>query len=211
MPNTLFHLQFPAPEAPKEFSWDTLFESVDGFYKQDWLAAGFYVNESNLWLYTAATLNSRELIFKSPLYTNPVLTWLKKRTLKTSIRAVQNTGGSSRFIVQTGAWDSNCGFGFNILSNKIYGMSGNGTTLSSIELETIPAGAFDITRRLEAIWNYPTNIEFYVDDVLKGTKTTHLPTGVGGAPVLLRAEAWALSAHVCELYISKYRITQAEL
>ena len=114
------------------------------------------------------------------------------------------------FYVQTGNWDSNTGFGFKIVSNKIYGMSGNGTTLSSIELEALPAGPFDITRRLDAIWNYPTNIEFYVDDVLKGTKTTHLPTGTNGAPVLLRAEAWALSAHVCELYISKYKITQAE-
>ena len=67
--------------------------------------------------------------------------------------------------------------GYAVNAYNHYGTSSTVTDLST----TLSAGT---TYKLEAVFISATEVEFFIDDVSKGTSTTNLPSGTANAEVI---------------------------
>jgi len=67
--------------------------------------------------------------------------------------------------------------GFKLIDSILYGTVGDGTTESTLSLETISGAVY---RCLEVVFTPASEARFYVDGVDKGTITTNLPSGATG-------------------------------
>ena len=74
----------------------------------------------------------------------------------------------------TGAANTYLHIGFKLINDTLYGTVADGTTETTLQLETLTAA---VNRRLECVLTPGTECRFYVDGVDKGAITTNLPTG----------------------------------
>jgi hypothetical protein len=72
-------------------------------------------------------------------------------------------------------------FGFYILDNALYGTCADGTTQSTVLLQSISATQY----LLEAVFTASGSVKFYVDGTYKDQLTTNLPSGTTGATTLI--------------------------
>jgi len=208
MGNILFHLQFPTPPEWNSLVFESFFESLDGWYNQIWNSAVVTLSQNHVLLHTAAQASSKALIMKTPYYPIGTVTWTKPRTLKTKLRAKNYTNAGELLRAFTGGYDTPIGFGFTFDGNKLYGRTANGSLANLVQLEVIPAGAYDVTRNLRAEFTPGSRVDFYVDEVLKGTSTTRLPTGDDGALIFAHIECTSIDAFQRDLYVTQFKLTQ---
>lgn len=170
------------------------------WFNNNWLPSGMIANEVNgtgafVWAeeyvipYTGTTSSSYAAIYKSASGLSYGYTWDKKRYFGLyvyfSTYSYQNVHLVSGNIYSYIS-DSNTQrhIGFKLINANLYGTVGNGTTESTLLLETLTATAY---RGLEVIFTPGTEARFYVNGVDKGTIRTNLPTTTGYADYMLKA------------------------
>lgn len=178
MPNVLFHLQFPAPEAANAFQWVTLFESLDYWNKQQVGTGAYTITETSLQLTTGLTSGGIQRIWKAANYLATLLTWAKKRTIQFRAYTIMDADDASENYICTGLGLPTAeGFGFKYQNDKIQGFAADGAAASFVDLLTGLVDAAPTTHRYKAVFTPGVKVEFYIDDVLLGEVTTHLPAG----------------------------------
>ena len=134
-------------------------------------------------------------------------TWSKKRYLGMYVYFL-DTSALEAWLV-AGSCEANYyeHIGFKLIDNKLYGTVADGSTESTLLLETISCSH----KRLECIFD-PTIPEcrFYVDGEDKGAITTNLPTGTLRAIYLLNAKIRNTEAANKRMDISEWRCFQEE-
>jgi len=97
--------------------------------------------------------------------------------------------------------------GYKIINATLYGTVANGTNESTLEIETLPMGAW---RTLDVIFTPGVEARFLVDGVDKGTITTNLPSGTTHASSLFRASIYNTIAGGRSFHITEVRSLQEE-
>ena len=170
--------------------WDDLyfhllFEGLTG-YSQGVIGTGEIVCDANgLSLYSNATAGSYAYLEKYPNYLYPIFNWEKITRFKTRAFFYSKVSATSLYWVVVGGRDTAKHVGFKVVNGVLYGTVADGTTESTLALETLGAGAYTQTRTLEAILTPGSNCEFFVNGVSKGTIATNLPTGTNEAETMI--------------------------
>ena len=187
MPNTLFHLQFPAPEEPPQIKLDSFFESLDGW---DIFVSGSGTTTQDadkIVLTTGATLNSVSSLVERYAYPPGVMTWAKKRTFKLKARLDVFSDAASEIYLCSGHEAANrWGFGFRFTNTMVRGFSKNGGAEQYVNLVTGLVAPYTRDELYEAVFTPGANVKFYINDVLLGTLAAGLPTGTTDAERLFR-------------------------
>jgi len=161
---------------------------------------------------TGITTNSYAGVTKTARGLSDAASWDKKRYFGVLVRfptfSAQNihiVSGNSPF---TGTPNTFRHIGFKLINADLYGTVANGTTESTLLLETLTA---EVYRRLECILDPAIpECRFYVDGVDKGAITTNLPTGSDLAPLLFRAFVHNTETVDKILYVYEARTLQVE-
>jgi hypothetical protein len=173
--NILFHLQFPAPSLPDQFTYSPPFEYPAVYSLSKGGSANYQMLEGELFLYTGSTINSFQYARKTISYPVPALTWAKVRTIETLLKLIQSSGGDLEFYAWTGQPEYFNGFGFFVEGNVVYGQCANASSITQIALETIPAGAYTWEKKIKAVLTPGSKVEFYINGIKVGEITTNLP------------------------------------
>lgn len=186
----------------------TLLDTLDAISQSIFGTAQISLFPQYLQLKTGATFHSLAKIWKVPYYTVPDTSWAKSRKFHTKLRIIIGATGNPLIEIWTGNSDTPLGFGFEIAGHTIYGFSGNGSLSSFVTLETIPAGAYDVIRDLEAVFTPGSKVEYYIDGVKKGEITTRLPTGTSSSQYLFWVSIYNQAATDDQLLISHWKFYQ---
>lgn len=168
----------------RDFHFVTYFESVDGYDLDKGAGAGLGLESVNLKTVATAddfvslTKQNVSVAFKG-------LTWNKKFSIKMCIKLGSDfDGGTQTMNFGRGGFsvddlhDSGTGrkVGFNITDGVLYGVCGDGSASSNVNLMSISTltGSSQI---FEMDYTPAVGCNFYVNDVLKGSVTTNLPSG----------------------------------
>lgn len=102
-------------------------------------------------------------------------TWDKNRRWKSKVRIFSN---DANFLAYWGMIDaasvSARMIAFKLVGTTLYGVVNNGSGETTVDLSTTVSGA---TKKYEIKRTASNNVGFYVDDVLKGSITTGIPSG----------------------------------
>ena len=160
---------------------------------------------------SGTTSASYARLYKYALGLSNASSWDKKRFFGVFVRfytySAQNIHIISGFGPNTGAANTYQHIGFKLIDDTLYGTVADGTTESTLSIETLTAAGF---RRLECILTPGTECRFYVDGVDKGAITTNLPTGTTYATYMLYSTVYNTEAVNKCFAIYESRIFQEE-
>lgn len=185
MPNTF--QGFPTvPRLP----WDdlyinTYFESIDGYYKVPAGSGAANIAAGYLALSTGLTASSSYRLEKRLTIPIPLMTWSKRREMRTAAQFYAATSSEGTFWIVTGGYGTGFGFGFKMQDGKLYAHTGDGSDETNELIHDYGASGFFILKRLKCIFTPGSSVQFYVDDVLVATITTTLPTTTDSADFVL--------------------------
>lgn len=209
MPNTF--QGFPTvPRLPwDDFYFNTWFESVDGFTLGTEGTGSHFLDSNQLTLKTGLNAGSYSFCHKVPTLTYPQLTWDKSREFRTTVTFKADKDINCEFYVGTGLLYDGRHLFFIVKDGKLYAQTCDGTNKTIVLLETFTEDPFEETRRLKIIFTHGSSAQFYVNDVLKATINTHLPSGIPDSEET--AVFWVcnnLSSKDVILYVSLFSIWQ---
>lgn len=200
----------PNRYADTNFFFHTDFPSLDGL---QWASSGSGNKElkpNYLWLYTSATANSKAEFFKITDYPLPTLTWNKARRFRTRVYFRSWTNELGEFWVSLGRHDMNMRAGFLVKDGILKGFTRDGSTETTVNLETLGTGSFIETRDLEMLFTPGSKAEFYVDGSKQDEITTTLPTGTYNEFTLMDLAVKNLAnAKNMYIFISQFTMYQA--
>ena len=157
----------------KFFYYPSFFESLTGWSLTD-SSGNSHCDADGLHLETGGVATNKSSVIKMSSYQNIINFW---KTIKfhtdfniSSVTAVEADMG----VGEIGVGMTTRGFGFVVDNATLKAVSQNGTSQTSITLQTINNTS---TYSLEAIFYPSTKIVFFVDGVEMGTITTNLPQG----------------------------------
>lgn len=186
-----------------------LFTSIDGFYEDNTGTGIITISDSQLYLTSGLNADSKARIEKNSNYLNPKWNFSKNSELKTRIRFRTYTSATGNFVAVIGYDGIYQHFGFKVTAGKLYGTVGNGSAETTVELQTLGAAAYDVTRDLKAAFTSGSKCEFYVDGVKLGEITTGLPSAEDDPATLLILEASNPGvAETKKLYASIWNVWQ---
>lgn len=166
-----------------DFHWWTVFESLDGFYKSVGGTGSVVIGTAYVELATGGDAASNANLADEIGISN-IFTWDKKRKIRTRIWFSDNT--SQVVSISTGLPESVPNYPFlrfRIDNAAVKGIICDGTTQTILDLNFNISGntAYDFEIRY-----FPgEKVEFYINDVLKGTISDDLPSGVSEAGILM--------------------------
>lgn len=150
--------------------------------------------------------------FKKGLYA-PLLmaSWNKNRVLIISPSFECLTSAGGQYTIRNGDLGVSKHIGFKIIDGVLYGTVGNDTAENTTALLTIDTIAYTYRPVLKCVFTAGVKCEFYVDEILKGTITTGLPTGDADGLFMFYARAENTTyAEQKELYIGGFNIQIAQ-
>lgn len=210
MPNLSAHIQtFSVLDAPYAGS-DLQFDALDGYYINKAATAQLQFNIGAWYLITGPTLNDWITMMKRDLFPIYQYTWSKKRQLRFRLQSQIDNDATGYYLIGTGnvAGMSNA-FGLKFTPTKIIGFSVSVAPGAEIDLITAltPGEQYE---HLYEITFYPGNgVYFYVDGVLMGSITTHLPTGSTSADYIVDIEMLNdTNGIACVLAFSRIQMSQ---
>ncbi len=176
----------------KDFYWNTVFESVDGY---SLTGAASVLGLEGVTLKTGATAtNFAALSKQSTNFTG--FTWDKKFSFKICLKiATDFNSDNQTFNFGRGGFEIGSDYtegvlrkvGFNITAKQLYGVCADGSNMSSVSLMSTST-LRNASVIYEVIYDPTTGCSFYVNDVLKGTLATTLPAGTSVAGYMLIAQ-----------------------
>jgi len=211
MPNTLFHLQFPPPELPKQFVRESFFESLDGWNVYIEGTGSVSMDTNGIIMETGLTSGGVAIITENLLHPIQTLNWSKNRSLKINAAVEVQDDPNSLIFICTGSelgWTR--GFGFQFLNNKVIGFSRNGADYHTIDLEIGLTPPYTFDALIEAVLTAGSKVQFYIDDVLRGTLTQGIPTGITWANQIARLVVASGAAVNHRILTSHIKVTQEE-
>ena len=177
-----------------DLSFQTYFESLDGF-KQTVSGSGVITMDyTHVILDTVATAGSKAEIMKGPYGTIPPWNWSKNSQLKLWFRHRAYTSNIARVWAIVGYTGVNAHIGFYVYGGKLYGTIADHSVETTLLLEDFGATAYNKTRRLKAKLTAGVECRFWVDEVDKGAITTNLPADDNDGIPLCYASVENLSA-----------------
>ena len=182
-----------------------VFNTVSGSGSLDWVT-------SLVTSKTGATLDSYALLYKITYGLSLTsYSWDKKRFFEVFVYletySAQNIHIVSGENPNTGAANTRQHIGFKLIDGTLYGTVANGTTESTLQIETLTAAVY---RRLECVLTPGTECRFYVNGVDKGAITTNLPTGASDSHYMLRSTIHNTEAADKYFYLYEARTFQEE-
>lgn len=162
----------------EDFHWFAVFESLDGYGKIG--DSGFSITQdaSSVFVYSA---HPGYVDFFKDFFITPsspsLLNWNKNRKVRAMI--MFSTGGNQTMYIGTGGIpiiiNTSPHISFKVINSQLYGSVGNGTAEVTADLGiTIEAGT---TLFLRFDYYAKKKVDFYVNEVLKGTIDSGLPSG----------------------------------
>ena len=187
----------------KIFMWETFFETIDGFTK----TAGVTLNPDEIEVTTTGVLDNSQSIEKIATWQG--LTTLFDRSLFRTAFNLNAVTNVTAYITVGDVAGGSAGYGFKVVNSSLYGVSHNGTTETTILLQTITTDNYNINAYL----NPSDKIIFLVNNIEKGVITTGLPTGLtAGVPsvnnVLMKFYVKATAAEIKSLQTSAFQYYQ---
>jgi len=209
MPNVLFHLQFPAPEAANVFFWTTLMESFDQWDSQLSGTGARTFAPTYLLITTGLTSGGIARIWKAPAYPPHLMSWAKARTIQFRAYTIMDVDAGSENYICTGLGLPIAeGFGFKFTDTKIQGFASDGATATIADLVTALTPAAPTDHRYKAVFTPGVKVEFYIDDVLLGEVTTNLPAGTTYPHIPARFAVKSGANKASIIYISGFSFQQ---
>ncbi len=160
----------------KYFYYSTFFESIDGYNNHNDGSGATICTSQFVTMNTGATANSVVYLQKSPLDQN-VLRWDREARVRFGAGFSPTANGTIYLSVgdfhNLGDAANATHYGFLIHNNALFGSCSFGTAQSTVNLNT-PVISQIFT--LEARYLPGVRIDFFVDNLLKGSITTNLPT-----------------------------------
>ena len=168
----------------KDFHWYTVFESIDGYFTS---GTGTAIGVNSMQVGTGAVSGNTATISKiSTLFKG--FTFNKKQSVTFNVKMGASFASGAHTAYFTRGASTGEGFGFKIVDNVINGYSSHGGTETLVDLADTSdyAGAGTGYSALYRVDFEPgVGCYFYIDNVLKGSSTTNLPTGTTTAYILL--------------------------
>lgn len=185
------------------FYYSTYFGISDAALSEGWGLADSSTTPSTgnsfqgVGLATGSTLNDETSIGKEPIYQD-VLSYDEPSRIRTAIHLSSVSDVEFNFTIGIGGNGATTKhYGFLVVGNKLYGISGDGTSQTKKELTTLIASTSYL---LEARFSPKNNVIFYLknsnDNKLyeAGSITTNLPSGTFTKwveySIITRAAAW---------------------
>ena len=153
------------------FHWLTFFESVDGFVQTIVGTGTVAIDGNDVVLATSATTNDSVNLAKEPSWLG-LATFSQRSFMRSAV--VVNSITNQEIYIKVGRNDTQ-GYGFKIINANLYGTTHDGTTESTVLLQTISAAT---AYQLEARYLPSDKVVFFVDTVEKGVLTVNLPSPV---------------------------------
>jgi len=153
----------------RTFHWVTFFESLDGFSvtadAQD-LTLGLVE------ITTSAAEDNTAFVFKQPAKQG-VITFSERSRMRTTL-IFASVADITAYAIVGQITEGFSYYGFKVVNNTLYGVSYDGTTEKTVELQTITTAQFNV----EARYTPASKIVFYVDSDEKGVINENLPSRV---------------------------------
>ena len=170
-------------------AYGSTFESLSGYTTTPTGSGTTTVDASGVILYTGSTAGSLARIQKTTTYVNQNYNFSRDRILVANVRFDCLTSVTATYEIFSGGRSTTRKIGFRVAAGILYGAVANGTTETTVSLQTLGTGAYSLNRALKAVFTTGVKCEFYVDGVLLGTITTNLPSSIGSSMDLFTARA----------------------
>ena len=192
------------------------------WFNESWLPSGMLYSavggsgvvnwyENYIEIQTGATSGSYAYILKSAIGFQISRSWNKKRFLGAEVYfdtlGTQNIFIVIGYVANTGSTSVDEHIGFKLINSELYGTVANGTTESTLLLETLSASGF---RCLECVFQPGVECRFYIDGIDKGAITTNLPSGAGSAQYMFKVRSHNTAAALKYVSIYAAKVFQEE-
>ncbi len=171
------------------YTFGSVFESLSGYTTTPTGSGATTVDASGVVMSTGATGSSLARCDKSTTHVTPYNNFSRNRTLIANVRFDSLVSVTATFEIFTGGRSTTRKIGFRVAAGILKGAVANGTSESTVDLQTLGAGAYSVQRSLKAVFTAGSKCEFYVDGVLLGEITTNLPSGIGSSMNIFMARA----------------------
>lgn len=151
----------------KTFHWITFFESLDGFSVQ---ADAQTINHNGLAITTSAVNGNVAYVRKQPSWQG--LCVFSQKSHMRSAFLIDSVANVTCYIL-AGDTSSGSYYGFKVVNNSLKGVSFDGTTEKTIDLQTISAAT---AYNIEARYSPADKIVFLVNSVERGIINQNLPS-----------------------------------
>jgi len=207
--NILFHLQFPAPTEVPQLKLESFFESLDGWEVLTFGSGTVTLDNLHIVLSSQNTINSGGGILQRFDEVPIPLTWSKKRSFKLKAKVAHgNDANPQQYICMGYEGTNRRAFGFRFINDKVQGFAQNGGAKATVDLITGLGNTYLRDEIYEAIFTPGSKVEFYINEVLKGTLTTNLPTGTTDSDWMMRLMIYSGAAVLHEIYTSYIKAIQ---
>lgn len=208
MGNLLFHLQFPPPEPALQFLVDSFFESFENLQKLNYAPGSVTYTGTQVVISSGGGANAGGRLARELQYPVYAPSWAKKRTLsmRADIRHDNDPLGVQHLF--TGSYDAQNGFGFRMLPDLVRGFSRNATGEATLDLITGLGNSWNNIYKLEAVLTPASRVEFFIDDVSKGSITTKIPTGTASQEKIWCIQLSTHNAVIEWFKFSEIKVTQ---
>lgn len=189
-----------------DFSWFTIFESIDGFYKT---GAGLSLDSDGrgVILTTSGVENNEVRIYKFLGLWSPVLlSWDKNRRMRAKVKFFNNTNQDAYVIMGRVAPDTSRHVGFKVEDGVLYATMADGTTEETINCGNVSTAT---VYELEVDFIAGTSAEFFVQGVSKGTLSTNIPTGGTDSSFLMWLSVITREAASKKIQVGFFNLWQA--
>ena len=179
-------------------------DDISGTSSSSW-SSGYVISK------TGTTSGSYNRLSKAAQGLSNAYSWDKKRFFGVLVYfttySAQNVHIVSGYCPATGTANTVRHIGFKLINNILYGTVADGTTESTLQIETLTAAVY---RRLECVFTPGTECRFYVEGVDKGAITTNLPTGTSLSEYMLCSTVHNTEAVNKQFYLYESRTFQEE-
>lgn len=183
----------------KIFFFQTFFESVDGYTTTGIIT----LSGTDVKIETAATINATAEINKQPSWQG-FLNFNQRSALRAAL-IFNQTAAQEIYIVTGNVGASDKRYGFKVANNTLQGVTHDGTTEKTIDLQTISAAT---VYNLEARFRPNDQVQFLVDNEEKGVITENLPYTDGPRSQLFTAQVKTTEAVAKSIQLSFFQYLQ---
>lgn len=167
-----------SPPLGSPFSYVGTFESLDGYNQSVSGSATITLDQYGVSLKTGTTANSVATLKKGNTNPNTFLDFDREIALLLEVDISSPTDNLGTIKLICGQKDAGLHIGFTVVNGVLKGSVGNDVSETTVNLETLGAGAYFQRRALRAILTPGVKCEFYKGETLLGSITTGLPSGL---------------------------------
>lgn len=183
----------------KLFFFQTFFESTSGFTTTGTIT----LTGTDVKIETAATLNATASIVKQPSWQG-FLNFNQRSAFRAAL-ILNQVAAQEIYIVTGNVGATDKRYGFKVVNNTLKGVSHDGTTEKTIDLQTVSAST---VYNLEARFLPNQQVQFLVDNKEMGVITENLPYTDGPRSQLMTAQVKTTEAVAKSIQLSFFQYLQ---